>query len=95
MTAEPQDFLKEIPNTVTLHTSAGDVTLPHPAKIPFGVIRKANALPEAEQFIYMFEQCADETALAVLDQLSMAELLLLQAAWQQGAALGESSSSES
>ena len=95
MTAEPQDFLKSIPQTVTLKTTAGDVTLPHPAKIPFAIIRKANALPEAEQFIYMFEQCADETALAVLDQLPMAEILLLQGQWQQGAALGESSSSES
>lgn len=94
MTASPQDFLKELPATVELETSGGKVILPHPTKIPFGIIRKANQLPEAEQFIFMFEQVADEATLAILDTLPMAEILILQTQWQQGAALGEFSGSE-
>lgn len=95
MTATPQDHLAELPATVTIATSKGDVTLPHPAKIPFSTLRKANKLPEGEQLFFMFEQLADEAALAILDQLNMAEVLVLHQMWSQGGSLGESVSSES
>lgn len=95
MTVEPQDHLPAVPATITLTTSLGDITLPHPAKIPFGTLRKANQLTEAEQLFFMFDKLASEEALAILDQLDMVEIMTIHQAWSQGAALGESVSSES
>lgn len=95
MTATPQDHLSEIPATITLSTSKGDVTLPHPAKIPFATLRKANQLSEGEQLFYMFENLASAEALEVLDQLDMAEIMVIHQTWSQGGSLGESVSSES
>jgi hypothetical protein len=94
MTATPQDHLAEIPATITIETSKGSVTLPHPAKIPFGTLRKANQLGEAEQLFFMFENLATEETLAILDQLEMVELGQVHAQWSQGGSLGESSGSE-
>lgn len=94
MTATPQDHLPEIPTTVTIETSKGPIALPHPAKIPFGTLRKASQLSDAEQLFYMFNELASADVLEILDALDMVEIMTIHQRWSQGAALGESSSSE-
>lgn len=100
MTKTPQDHLESLknqPDTVDLTTSKGVVTLPHFTKIPGGAIRKARkATDQVDQFFIIIEEtCGDPSdELAFLDQLSITELGEVFLEWTQGAAVGESSSSE-
>lgn len=61
----------------------------------FGVARKLRSLPEDEQVFALIEGACDESALAVLDQMDLAETQEFFAAWQRGSgvSLGESSGS--
>lgn len=87
----PQDHLpKQAP--ITLSTSKGDITLPHPSQIPAGVIRKANKLDDdLEKFFAIVEGLLGEDSpeLDTLDQLTMEELATVFNEWGQGASLGE------
>lgn len=100
MTKTPQDHLqalKDQPETVDFQTSKGKLTLPHFSRIPGGAIRKARkAEDQMDQFFIIIEEtCGDPSdELAFLDRLSLAELGSLFMEWTQGAAVGESSSSE-
>ena len=88
---EPQDHLSK-QEPVTLETSKGSVTLPHPSQIPAGVIRKANKLDDdVEKFFAIVEGILGENSdeLNVLDQLTMEELADVFVRWGQGASLGE------
>lgn len=96
MTAQPQDHKQELPDTVTISTRLGDVTLPHPGKMDSGIIRKARKqTSDVDQLFFIVESLADEDTLDLLDQLNMIELAEFYKSWTQGANLGESSSSES
>lgn len=88
---EPQDHLpKQAP--ITLATSKGEVTLPHPTQIPAGIIRRANKLnDDLDKFFAIVEGILGEDSdeIALLDQLTMEELSEVFAQWGQGASLGE------
>lgn len=100
MTKTPQDrlqALKDQPATVTFTTSHGELTLPHFSKIPGGAIRKGRkAQDQLDQFFIIVEEtCGDPSdELALLDRLPLLELGELFLEWTQGAAVGESQSSE-
>lgn len=100
MTKTPQDHLKAVqdfPQTVDFETTKGKLTLPHFSKIPGGAIRKARkSEDQLDQFFIIIEEtCGDPSdELALLDRLPIAELGDVFLAWTQGAAVGESSSSE-
>lgn len=101
MTAQPQDHLeslKNAPKTLDVETSNGVITLPHPAHVPGGIIRKARKQPdEIEQFFFIVESLLgeDSEALDALDKLPMWEQQIVFQQWGQGASMGESSRSES
>lgn len=100
MTKEPQDHLQALknqPDTVDFQTSKGLLTLPHFSKIPGGAIRKARkGDDQLDQFFTIIEEtCGDPSdELQLLDRLPIAELGEVFLAWTQGAAVGESPSSE-
>ena len=82
--------------TTTISTPQGDIVLPHPAKLPSGVIRKARRTDDpVEQFFAiiegLFAEGSDE--LAIVDSIPVDELTEYFAEWLQGAQLGESSGS--
>lgn len=92
---EPQDH-KAPAEPVTLSTSKGALTLPHPTKLPSGVIRKARKIEDAgEQFFVLIESLFDEDSpeLELCDSLGLEELAEILTEWLQGASLGESSGS--
>lgn len=68
------------------------ITLPKLDQLPFGVMRKIRKEPDEEQFFQMFELAADAKALAIIDQMSMADINDLVTAWQKDAniTVGES-----
>ena len=88
---EPQDHLPK-QGPVTLETSRGPITLPHPTQIPAGVIRRANKLgDDLDKFFAIVEGILGEDSdeIARLDELTMEELSQVFAQWGQGASLGE------
>lgn len=99
--AQPQDFKKalaDFPDTVTIPTSKGNLVLPHFAKIPGGALRKARKHEEKiDQFYTLIEIALGDPSpeLDFVDSLNLAEQGEVFQKWSQGAALGESSSSES
>lgn len=101
MTATPKDRLtavNELPKTVDIETSKGVLVMPHPVHVPAGVLRKGRKLTDpVEQIFLIIEETFEEGSeqMALVDSLSTLELGQVMATWQQGAALGESSGSES
>ena len=92
---EPQDHLAPAA-PVTLSTSKGALTLPHPTKLPSGVIRKARKIEDpGEQFFVMLESMFPEGSpeLELCGSLGLDELADILTEWLQGANLGESSGS--
>lgn len=96
----PQDHLaklNEMPESITLKTSKGDLTLPHFRLVPFGALRKARkSQDELDQISTLIELVCGEDSdeLALLDSLPSPEVLIMFSEWTQGASLGESSGSE-
>jgi len=85
----------DFPNT-TITTDMGEIVLPHPAKLPSGVIRKARRTEDpVEQFFVIIEGLFPEGSdeLAIVDSIPVDELTEHFAEWLQGAQLGESSGS--
>jgi hypothetical protein len=72
-----------------------EITLPRFENISFGIVRKLRKEPEAEQFCGLVETVAPEETLAILDDMSQAEIQKLMLAWQKDSGLtpGESSAS--
>jgi hypothetical protein len=94
-TKTPQDHLPA-QGPLTFKTSQGELTLPHPSKLPSGVIRKARKVDEpVEQFFTIIESLFsdDSLELALCDKLELEELAGIFNEWLQGASLGESSGS--
>lgn len=97
---KPQDHLKaqEFPETVTVSTSKGDLTLPHFSRIPGGALRKARkAEDQLDQFYILLEIALGDPSpeLDFVDSLSISEQGEVFQNWTQNAPVGESSSSES
>lgn len=94
--AQPQDFKKSVgdfPDTVTLPTSKGDLTLPHFAKIPGGALRKARKHEDKlDQFYTLLEIALGDPSpeLDFVDSLSLVEQGEVFQKWTQGAPVGES-----
>lgn len=92
---EPQDHLAPA-EPVTIETSKGSLTLPHPTKIPSGTVRKARKIEDpGEQFFTILESLFQEGSaeLELCDRLGIDELGTVLTEWLQGANLGESSGS--
>lgn len=94
-TKTPQDHLPA-QGPLIFKTSQGELTLPHPSKLPSGVIRKARKVDEpVEQFFTIIESLFSDGSLelALCDKLELEELAEIFNEWLQGASLGESSGS--
>ena len=94
-TKTPQDHLPA-QGPLTFRTSQGELTLPHPSKLPSGVIRKARKVEEpVEQFFTIIASLFSDGSLelALCDKLELEELAGIFNEWLQGASLGESSGS--
>ena len=77
-------------------TDMGELVLPHPSKLPSGVIRRARKTEDpVDQFFAIIEGLFPEGSaeLAIVDAIPVDELPEIFADWLQGAALGESSGS--
>jgi len=77
-------------------TAQGDIVLPHPSKLPSGVIRRARKAEDpVDQFFAIIEGLFPEGSreLDIVDSIPVDELPDIFAEWLQGAALGESSGS--
>lgn len=73
--------------------SGAEITLPRADKIKAGVLRKVRHMDEIDAMFTIFEAIVDDATLALIDDLTVEELNELADAWQQSAALGESSGS--
>ena len=94
-TKKPQDHLEPIKGSV-FSTSAGVLNLPHPSRIPSGVIRRTRKLEDpVDQFFSILEGLfgEDSDELIICDKLSMDELGDIFNEWMQEAQPGESSGS--
>lgn len=84
--------------TYTFEHKGKKFTIPSFAALPMGAIRKARkALDSADQAFTIIEQVMGEDSpeLAAIDSMNSAEFNTWLEGWTQGAAVGESSSSES
>lgn len=70
-------------------------TLPKLENIPAGLMRRVRKLPEVDGAFTIIEEVADETALEVIDSMTLVEFMRFQEAWEKGSgsSLGESSAS--
>ena len=66
------------------------VTLPDFKNLPVGVVRKARNLGADEQMWFILESSLDEKAMAIIDEMSIAEFTEAMNGWTQGAPMGES-----
>jgi hypothetical protein len=92
---EPQDHKEPIKGS-TFTTTAGVLNLPHPSRIPSGVIRRTRKLEDqVDQFFSILEGLfgEDSDELLILDKLPMDELGDIFNEWMQDAQPGESSGS--
>ena len=82
------------PTVIT--TPHGDIVLPHPSKLPAGVIRRARKTEDpVDQFFNIIEGLFPEGSreLEIVDSIPVDELPDIFAEWLQGASVGESSGS--
>ncbi|MGP5147169.1 hypothetical protein [Corynebacterium variabile] len=79
--------------------NSAEIVITRQDQMPVGVIRKARKLGQDEQVWYFLEHITDETTLAQIDALPLAEFQDFIEAWTAGdavageASLGESSES--
>lgn len=81
---------------VVIETSRGTLTLPDPAKLPSGAIRRARKTEDpVEQFFAIIEGIFPDGSpeLALVDTIPVDELAEVFMTWLGGATLGESSGS--
>ena len=97
MTATPQDHKKALtdaPKTLDFTIEGQNVTLTNWVHIKPGVLRDASKQgSDFDMLWYVLEQTCDEATLAIVKNLDTLPWGELMNQWQQGAALGESSSS--
>lgn len=78
----------------TFQHSGKKVTLPSFSNIPVGALRKSrNAADDMDKAFIIFEEVLDEKTLAVLDSMTVSELVDVISGWTSGASVGESSES--
>ena len=67
-------------------------TLPKFDQLPFKVLRKIRKEEEDEQFFMLFEEAADAKALAIIDEMNLADIAKMFDAWNKdsGVEVGES-----
>lgn len=81
---------------VIISTSRGDLTLPHPSKLPSGAIRRARKTEDpVEQFFALIEGIFPEGSdeLALVDSIPVDELAEVFTAWLGDVSVGESAGS--